>query len=114
MRRPKKYIEQYREIGRKIAFYRTIRGLSQEALAEKIEVSVSHISKIEAPQANTSVSVDMLYLIAEGLGIDIAAFFNQDYLNKSDITLLLQECPPERRKLLLDVAKLIAKHEEAP
>lgn len=76
LRRPKKFLAQYREIGRKIAFYRNLRGLSQEALAEKIEVSVSHISKIEAPQANTCFSLDMLYLIAEGLDIDIAAFFN--------------------------------------
>jgi len=88
LRRRKKFVEQYREIGRKIAFYRNLRGLSQEDLAEKIEVSVSHISKIEAPQANTSLSLDMLYLIAEGLDIDIAAFFNptevtNPYMKKS-------------------------------
>ena len=59
-----------------VFLYRNLRGLSQEALAEKIEVSVSHISKIEAPQANTSLSLDMLYLIAEGLDMDIAAFFS--------------------------------------
>jgi len=76
LRRRKKFVEKYREIGRKIAFYRNLRGLSQEALAEKIEVSVSHISKIEAPQANTSFSLDMLLLIAEGLEIDVVAFFN--------------------------------------
>ncbi|HML33796.1 MULTISPECIES: helix-turn-helix domain-containing protein [Sporomusa] len=76
MRRRKKFVEKYRELGRKVAFYRNLRGLTQEELAEKIEVSVSHISKIEAPQANTSLSLDMLYLIAEGLDIDIAAFFN--------------------------------------
>lgn len=76
MRKQKRFIEKYREIGRKVAFYRGIRGLTQEELAERIEVSVSHISKIEAPNANTSLSLDMLYLIAEGLNIDIAAFFN--------------------------------------
>ncbi|HEY3424430.1 MAG TPA: helix-turn-helix transcriptional regulator [Negativicutes bacterium] len=76
LRESKRFVEKYREIGRKVAFYRNLRGLSQEALAEKIEVSVSHISKIEAPQANTAFSIDMLFLIAEGLDIDIAAFFN--------------------------------------
>jgi transcriptional regulator with XRE-family HTH domain len=76
LRRQKKFVEKHREIGRKIAFYRNLRGLSQEALAEKIEVSVSHISKIEAPQTNTSFSLDMLLLIAEGLDVDVAAFFN--------------------------------------
>lgn len=59
-----------------MAFYRNLRGLTQEQLAEKIEVSVSHISKIEAPQTTTTLSLDMLYIIAEGLDIDVAAFFN--------------------------------------
>ncbi|MDO7787019.1 helix-turn-helix transcriptional regulator [Desulforamulus aquiferis] len=72
----KKFLHKYREIGRKVAYYRKLRGLTQEELAEKIDVSVSHISKIEAPQASTSFSLDMLFLIAEGLKVDVAAFFN--------------------------------------
>lgn len=76
MRIRKKFLHKYREIGRKVAYYRKLRGLTQEALAEKIDVSVSHISKIEAPQANTSFSLDMLFLIAEGLKVEVAAFFN--------------------------------------
>jgi DNA-binding XRE family transcriptional regulator len=66
----------YREIGRKIAFYRNLRGLSQEALAAKIDISTSHLSKIEAPNTDISFSLDMLCLIAEGLDVDVAAFFN--------------------------------------
>jgi len=66
----------YREIGRKVTFYRKLRGLSQEALADKIDVSASHLSKIEAPNTDISFSLDMLLLIAEGLEIDVAAFFN--------------------------------------
>ena len=69
-----KFAEVYREIGRKVAFYRKLRGLSQEALADKIDISTSHLSKIEAP--NTAISLDVLLLIAEGLEIDVAAFFN--------------------------------------
>ncbi|HBS58111.1 MAG TPA: transcriptional regulator [Firmicutes bacterium] len=76
MRRQRRFTAKYREIGRKVAFYRNLRGLTQEQLAEKIEVSVSHISKIEAPQTTTTLSLDMLYIIAEGLDIDVAAFFN--------------------------------------
>ncbi len=71
-----KFFSVYREIGRKIAFYRNLRGLSQEELAAKIEVSTSHLSKIEALNTNISFSLDMLLLIAEGLDVDIAAFFN--------------------------------------
>jgi transcriptional regulator with XRE-family HTH domain len=71
-----KFYSVYREIGRKIAFYRNLRGLSQEELAAKVDISTSHLSKIEAPNTNISFSLDMLLLIAEGLDVDIAAFFN--------------------------------------
>ena len=66
----------YKEIGRKVSFYRNLRGLSQEELAAKIDISTSHLAKIEAPNTNISFSLDMLLLIAEGLDVDVAAFFN--------------------------------------
>jgi transcriptional regulator with XRE-family HTH domain len=65
----------YKEIGRRIAFFRNLRGLSQEELAAKIDISASHLSKIEAPNIQISFSFDMLLLIAEGLDIDVAALF---------------------------------------
>jgi transcriptional regulator with XRE-family HTH domain len=49
--------------------------LSQEELAAKIDISASHLSKIEAPNIQISFSFDMLLLIAEGLEVDVAAFF---------------------------------------
>lgn len=71
-----RFFSVYKDIGRKIAFYRNLRGFSQEELAARIDISTSHLSKIEAPNTNISFSLDMLLLIAEGLDIDIAAFFN--------------------------------------
>lgn len=70
-----KFFSTYKEIGRKVAFYRNLRGLSQEELAAKIDISASHLAKIEAPNTNISFSLDMLLLIAEGLEINVAAFF---------------------------------------
>lgn len=43
----------YRQIGAKIAYYRTIRGLSQEELADKIALSKSTLSKIERGKYNS-------------------------------------------------------------
>jgi transcriptional regulator with XRE-family HTH domain len=65
----------YKEVGRRIAFFRNLRGLSQEELAAKIDISVSHLSKIEASNIQISFSFDMLLLIAEGLDVDVAALF---------------------------------------
>ncbi|HMM22398.1 MAG TPA: helix-turn-helix transcriptional regulator [Selenomonadales bacterium] len=65
----------YRDIGRRVAFYRNLRGLSQEELAARADISVSHLSKIEAPNTPTGFSIDILILIADVLNVDIAAFF---------------------------------------
>lgn len=70
-----KFFPIYKEVGRRIAFFRNLRGLSQEELAAKIDISASHLSKIEAPNINVSFSFDMLLLIAEGLDVHVAALF---------------------------------------
>lgn len=71
-----KYFDTYKEIGRRISFFRNLRGLSQEELAAKVDISTSHLSKIEAPNTNTSFSLDILLVIADGLNVHVAAFFN--------------------------------------
>jgi len=75
------YAEQYKEIGRRIVFYRNLRGLSQEALADKIGISRSYLSKIEAPKSEVSFSLDVIFTIANGLDVDVAAFFNPIEIN---------------------------------
>ena len=70
-----KYTERYRKIGRTIAYYRNLRGLSQEALADKIGISKSYLSKIEAPSSQKPYSLDVLFAIADGLQIDIIQLF---------------------------------------
>jgi transcriptional regulator with XRE-family HTH domain len=46
---------------------------TQEQLAEKINISREHMSKIE--RAGNSVSVDVLFEISEELGVPIYKFF---------------------------------------
>lgn len=71
-----KHLAKYREIGRKVAFYRRLRNLSQESLSEKIDKSRSYISKIEAENSEMEFSLDILFDIADALKLDVAAFFN--------------------------------------
>lgn len=70
-----KHLAKYREIGRKIAFYRKLRNLSQEDLSELIDKSRSYISKIEAENSRMEFSLDVLFDIAEALKVEVAAFF---------------------------------------
>ncbi|MGN1418038.1 MAG: helix-turn-helix domain-containing protein [Acutalibacteraceae bacterium] len=68
-----KYIQQLRVIGLNIAYYRKFRGLSQIKLAEKIEISRTHMSRIETAQCE--VSLHVLFDICEVLNIDIRDLF---------------------------------------
>ena len=71
------------QIGAKIAYYRTLRGMHQVVLAEKIGISSSVLSRIERGKYNENVSVSMLLDIAEGLGIDVAMLVTFDEHEKA-------------------------------
>ena len=73
----------FKQIGAKIAYYRTLRGMHQVVLAEKIGISSSVLSRIERGKYNENVSVSMLLDIAEGLGIDVAMFGTFDEHEKA-------------------------------
>ena len=60
----------YRQIGAKIAYYRTLYGLEQSQLAEKIHISQSTLSRIERGKYGENISLAMLLDIAKGLEID--------------------------------------------
>ncbi len=62
-----KYESEYRQLGLKIAYYRKLRGLTQEQLAEKIEKSAAFIGHVEAPNVYKAISMDTLFDIAEVL-----------------------------------------------
>ncbi|MCD7744426.1 MAG: helix-turn-helix transcriptional regulator [Lachnospiraceae bacterium] len=67
--------KQYRQLGLTIAYYRKMNGMTQLQLAESINVSRTHLSNIEAPNMPTSVSLELLFDIADVLEIPIAKLF---------------------------------------
>ncbi len=60
----------YIEVGLNIAFYRKKVGMTQEQLAEKIDISRAHLSAIEAPNVVRVFSLDILFNIARTLSIE--------------------------------------------
>ena len=61
----------FRQVGAKIAYYRTLRGFTQAELAERISISADTLGRIERGKYNNNVSLSMLLDIAEGLSIDV-------------------------------------------
>lgn len=66
------------ELGITIALLRKMRGMSQEVLAEKANISRSNLSAIEAPNVVKSFSVDMLYRIADALEVRAGDILNYE------------------------------------
>ena len=64
--------DRYVHLGIAIAALRKMRGMSQEQLAEKANVSLSHISSIEAPGIARPFSLEVFFNIADALDIDPA------------------------------------------
>ena len=60
-----KYKQNFKIIGLNIAYYRKLKGLSLMQLAEKANISRTHLSNIEAPNMPTSISLETLFDIAE-------------------------------------------------
>ena len=68
------FSEQYQKLGLNIAYYRKAQKLSQECLAEKVNVSRTHVSRIET--GDCAVSLDVLFAISDILKVPPEKLFS--------------------------------------
>lgn len=66
--------EKIKNLGLNIAFYRKKKGLSQIKLAELIDISRTHMSRIET--ADCAVSLEVLFDICEALDVEPTKLFD--------------------------------------
>lgn len=64
-----KHDAKFRQLGLTVAYYRKLRNLTQIQLAERTNLSRTHISNLEAPNMKTSISLETLFDIADALEI---------------------------------------------
>lgn len=69
----REHSEEYRKLGLNIAYYRKERGLSQIKLADRIDISRTHMSRIE--NNDCAVSLDVIFRIAKALDVPVARLF---------------------------------------
>lgn len=66
--------EKYKYLGLNIAYYRKQKGLSQSQLAELVNVSRTHMSRIET--ADCAVSLDVVFEICDALCVKPSKIFD--------------------------------------
>jgi transcriptional regulator with XRE-family HTH domain len=100
--RPIKYhnIDRYQDIGQAIAYYRKRKGLTQEQLAERIELSRQHLAVIEAPGSVHSLSLELLFDISDALEIKPYMLLKfspeNDRVSRETDPIFIDEPPPLR------------------
>ncbi len=72
------YYERYHRIGLKISYYRKLRGLTQEQLAERIDKNPAFLGAVEAPGVNRTISLDTLFDITAALDVPPYKFLVDD------------------------------------
>lgn len=96
--------------GNNLHSYRKLRGLSQEQLAEKLDISVKHLSTMET--GKVFASAELIENISSVLSVSISALFytpEEKSFDESDITkvgIILEE---EISKALISVKERIQK-----
>ncbi|CDE88123.1 TPA: XRE family transcriptional regulator [Candidatus Gastranaerophilales bacterium HUM_20] len=63
-----------KELGKNIARYRQAKGLSQEKLAELVDLSREYVTRVENGQKN--ISLKKLFAIADALEVDFCLLTN--------------------------------------
>lgn len=66
------YVE-YKNLGLSVAYFRKRSGLTQQQVADKIDVSYETISRIE--NANTGITLDMLLALSGAIGVPLSTLF---------------------------------------
>ena len=72
--------DRFIELGLTISTARKMKGMSQEQLAAEANISRSHLSAIEAPNMVRAFSIDVLYSIADALGVSAGDLLNTKLL----------------------------------
>lgn len=100
----------YKELGKRIQYYRKQKGLTQQRLSEIIDVVPSNVSHIE--RGTNHVSLPTLVKIAEELNVTVDqllcnSIFEAKYIIKDDIAELLNDCNNKELEAIKDVIQVI-------
>lgn len=95
----------YEEIGKRIRKYRKLKNLSQEELAEKIDISTTHMSHIET--GSTKLSLQVLVDLATVLEVNTDDLIFEKKVESSNkkINAILSECNEKQIEFIENIIK---------
>ena len=104
----------YTVIGQRIKQARLAKNLTQEDLAEKIDISVAFLSRVERGNSHINLKrlnqLCRLLDVSEGYILNGASSNSENYLDK-EFSELIKSCSPENQRLIYNIAKVITDSE---
>ena len=100
----------YKLIGDHIKKERKSKGMTQEVLAEKLNVSIGYVSQVE--RGITKISLDLLGAISTILNCNIAALISESAINsseyiESELVNEILKLDSKKRKHILEILRII-------
>lgn len=100
----------YKIIGNRLKQARIDSGLTQEMLAEQLNVSVAFLSRLETGSSHVNLhrleQICRITGVSEGYILNGVSEESSNYL-LDEFSELLKDCSPEQLKLIYNIAKLI-------
>ncbi len=98
----------YKGIGQRIRRYRKLASLTQEQLAEIVDISVPHMSHIET--ADTKLSLPVITHIAAALGVTVDALLYETPAEDEtsaihEVAAAMAGCTPAQEKIITTLVK---------
>ena len=106
----------YRIIGERLKIKRKSSGLTQEEVAELVNITVVYLSKIE--NGHVRPTLDLLCQICEIVGLDLGELFSRVSTNSAEyqnekVVQLFNACSPTVKPIALDLLAKLSELEEA-
>lgn len=87
--------------------WRQHRGLTQQQLADRLDVAKGNVSKLEA--GKQGYTQDLLEAIAAALRTDVASLIMRNPSDPEAIWSIWDQAKPGDRKMIVDLAKTVTK-----
>jgi transcriptional regulator with XRE-family HTH domain len=102
-------------LGERIKEIRKAKGLTQEQLAELVDIEQKHVSRIEL--GKNAPTIDRLEMIAEALNVPMASFFdsgNQEANAAKAVKLerMVRELDEDYRRIILKFSEILQEFKE--
>ena len=98
----------FETVGKRVKEVRKQKGISQEELAERADLSAQYISQIETGRKRGSLPTYNKLAKALDVSIDeLTGSYSESGRVLSDVDLILQDCTEEERKLLVEILRVV-------